>query len=68
MNHSLLSADRNTHVKIVSVALLAATVIVGVGIKARVTASALARTETAPIVVKAGKPAVYTRATTSTVD
>jgi hypothetical protein len=61
MNHSLLSADRNTHVKIVVVALLAAILIVGVGIKTRVASAVSARNETGYVVLKAGKPAVYTR-------
>jgi hypothetical protein len=35
VNHSLLTADRNTHLKIVGVALLAAIVATGVGMTAR---------------------------------
>jgi hypothetical protein len=36
MNHSLIGADRTTHLKIVSVALAAAIAVVAVGITARV--------------------------------
>jgi len=41
MNHSLLSADRNTHLKIVTVALIAAIIVVAVGITARLTDAGL---------------------------
>jgi hypothetical protein len=37
MNHSLRTADRATHLKIVVVALIAATVVVSIGISAHVT-------------------------------
>ena len=36
VNHSLLTADRTTHLKVVGVALLAATVAAGVGMGARI--------------------------------
>lgn len=66
MNHSLMTADRNTHLKIVVLALIAGIGVVAVGLSARVsdqTTAAAAKVE--QIVVKAGKPAVYTsRATT----
>lgn len=39
MNHSLYSADRMTHLKIVVVALVAAIGIAGVGISARLSAN-----------------------------
>ena len=64
MNHSLAAADRTTHLKIVVVALVAAIVVVTIGIAARVAA---ADTETARVrtqgvvVVKAGAPKAYTR-------
>jgi hypothetical protein len=66
MNHSILSADRNTHVKIVVVALLAAIVVVGVGIAARLsTGIQLAgvnpdRPAVSAGVVKAHRPVVWT--------
>ncbi len=63
MNHSLLSADRNTHLKIVSLALTAAIAVVVIGITARVSDStgAAARIETSAPVLKAGKITTYTR-------
>jgi hypothetical protein len=61
MNHSLTAASRTTHLKIVVVALMAAIVVVTVGIAARVTAMDVetARIRTQGVVVKAGKPAAY---------
>jgi len=69
MNHSLLSADRHTHLKIVSLALAAAIAVVIIGITARVSenASFAARFEAGVPVLKAGKPAIYTRTETSAV-
>jgi hypothetical protein len=63
MNHSLLSADRNTHLKIVSLALTAAIAVVVIGITARITdgTSSAARIESGAPVLKAGKPSTYTR-------
>ncbi len=52
MNHSLYSADRRTHLKIVVVGLLCATLVAAVGIFARVGDIDLG---TAPL-VKAGQP------------
>ena len=61
-NSSMLTADRNTHLKIVVVSLICATLVAGVGIAARVTdfTGSNGRIETA--VIKAGKP--VTAATT----
>jgi hypothetical protein len=56
MSHSLITADRGTHLKIVCLSLVAAIAVVTVGITARVTEAGAARTQ----VVKAGKPAVFT--------
>ena len=69
MNHSLLSADRNTHLKIVSLALTAAIVVVVIGIGARIAedASFAARFEARAPVFKAGQPVTYTRAETPSV-
>ena len=53
MNSSLWSAGRNTHLKIVAVALMASIVVI-VGINSRVESG------TNQIVVKAGQPTVYT--------
>jgi hypothetical protein len=62
MNHSLVTADRSTHVRIVMVALVGALLVVGVGITARLTAgdNVTARLETHGPVMKAGKPVTVT--------
>ncbi len=52
MNHSLYSADRRTHLKIVVIGLLCATLVAFIGIFAHVSAIDLG---TAPL-VKAGQP------------
>jgi hypothetical protein len=52
MNHSMYSADRRTHLKIVVIGLLCATVVAAVGIFAQVSDVDLG---TAPL-VKAGQP------------
>ena len=57
MNHSIYSADRTTHLKIVVVALLAAITVAGVGITARVNGDDNVQTAR---VIKAGKPVVLT--------
>ncbi len=57
MNHSIYSADRMTHLKIVVVALFAAIVVAGVGITARLGADDSVQTAR---VIKAGKPVVLT--------
>lgn len=56
MNHSIHSADRGTHLKIVVVALVAGMVVAGLGISARTNAD---YTQTAHI-LKAGKPMTVT--------
>jgi hypothetical protein len=56
MNHSIHSADRATHLKIVVVALVAGILVAGVGISARVNTD---YTQTAHV-VKAGKPVAVT--------
>jgi ABC-type proline/glycine betaine transport system permease subunit len=60
-NSSLFTADRATHLKIVVVSLLCATLVAGIGIAARVTDTSNVRMEAS--VVKAGKP--VTAATTN---
>lgn len=59
MDHSLLTASRTTHVKIVIVALLGAIVVVSVGIAAHVGAAPSAALT--PTVLKAGQPVTYSR-------
>ena len=56
MNHSLHSADRATHLKIVAVALVAGMAVAGFGISARTN---LDYTQTAHV-IKAGKPMTVT--------
>jgi hypothetical protein len=67
MNHSLHSADRSTHLKIVAVALVAAVAVIGIAVSARVAdpGSAIARTQ-GPV-LKAGQPATYTSSNASTI-
>ena len=59
MNHSIHSADRATHLKIVVVALVAGIVVAGLGISAR-TNSAYTETAQSTHVIKAGKAVVVT--------
>jgi hypothetical protein len=58
MNHSIHSADRATHRKIVVVALMAGVLVVGFGFFARASSD---YTQTARV-VKAGKPVTMTDA------
>ncbi len=61
MNHSIYSADRTTHVKIVVVALAAAIAMTGVAVSSRIAA-----TPTGAIaVVKAGGPMAMTNLATT---
>ena len=59
MNHSIYSADRMTHLKIVVVALVAGILVAGFSISARNTASDEGFTQTARV-MKAGKPVAIT--------
>jgi hypothetical protein len=65
MNHSIYSADRMTHLKIVVVALVAGIAVAGLGISARI-GSDDGYTQTAHV-IKAGKPVVVTSSGTSMV-
>jgi hypothetical protein len=56
MNHSILSADRATHLKIVVVALVAGIAVAAFGIAARTNVD---YSQTAHV-IKAGKPVVLT--------
>jgi len=62
MNHSLVTADRTTHLKIVVVSLVAAIAVILVGITARIsdTGTASAKLEAHGPVLKAGKNSVVT--------
>jgi hypothetical protein len=65
MNHSIYSADRMTHLKIVVVALVAGIVVAGLGISARVNSDE-GYTQTARV-IKAGKPVAVTSSNDSLV-
>jgi hypothetical protein len=64
MNHSIYSADRTTHLKIVVVALVAGITIAGFSISTRTTADEGVQTAR---VMKAGKPVAVTSSGTSVV-
>jgi hypothetical protein len=66
MNHSIYSADRATHLKIVVVALVAAVVVTGLSISARLSSSDDGYAQTAHV-IKAGKPVTVTSSNTSMV-
>ena len=65
MNHSIYSADRTTHLKIVVVALVVGIVVAGFSISAR-NSSDEGFTQTARV-MKAGKPVVITSSGSSVV-
>jgi hypothetical protein len=64
MNHSIYSADRTTHLKIVVVALVAGIAVAAFGISARTNSDEY--TQTAHV-IKAGKPMAITSANTMAV-
>jgi len=61
MNHSIYSADRSTHLKIVVVALVAGIAVAGLSISARTSSDDY--TQTAHV-IKAGKPVAVTNSGT----
>jgi hypothetical protein len=63
MNHSIHSADRSTHLKIVVLALVAGVMVAGFGISTRVNTD---YTQTVQV-IKAGKPVVVTSSGTSVI-
>ena len=65
MNHSIYSADRSTHLKVVAVALVAGIAVAGFGISAR-SGSDEGLTQTARV-IKAGRPVVITSSNASLV-
>ena len=66
MNHSIYSADRTTHLKIVVVALVAGILVAGFGISMRYSAPDDGMTQTARV-MKAGKPVAVTSSQSSVV-
>src|SRR6185503_3855397 len=67
MNHSIYSADRTTHLKIVVVALVAGIVVAGFGISTRTTSDEGLTQTASTRVMKAGKPVVITSSGNSVV-
>jgi Na+-transporting NADH:ubiquinone oxidoreductase subunit NqrC len=55
-NSSLLTADRMTHLKIVVVSLVCATLVAGVGVASRMTDATAANGQVEATVLKVGKP------------
>jgi hypothetical protein len=64
MNHSIYSADRSTHLKIVVVALVAGIAVAGFGISARIGSDEYTQTVR---VMKAGTPVAVTSSNNSMV-
>jgi hypothetical protein len=64
MNHSIYSADRSTHLKIVVVALVAGIALAGLGISARTSSDDYSQTAR---VIKAGKAVTVTSTDASVV-
>jgi hypothetical protein len=64
MNHSIYSADRSTHLKIVVVALVAGIAVAGFGISARTSSDEYTQTAR---VIKAGKLVAITSSNTMVV-
>lgn len=62
MNHSIYSADRTTHLKIVVVALIGATLVAGLGIAARIADSRAPAQQVEALIplIKAGAPVAVT--------
>jgi hypothetical protein len=59
MNHSLLTANPRTHVKVLIIALLAGSAFIGIGTKAQVSALEPGFAANRGPVVKAGQPSAY---------
>jgi hypothetical protein len=66
MNHSIYSADRSTHIKIVAVALVAGISIMTFGIASRSNGDGAAYTQTVRV-IKADKPVMVTSSGTSVI-
>jgi len=63
-NTSMFTADRMTHLKIVVVSLISATVVAGIGIAARV-ADGMPNSQVEASVIKAGTPATASAVSTA---
>jgi len=63
MNHSIYSADRGTHLKVVVMALVAGIVVAGFGISARTFSSDDGYAQTARV-IRADKPVTVTNSNT----
>ncbi len=66
MNHSIYSADRTTHLKVVAVALVVGIALAGFGISARVN-DLTSTTQTAGVVKATNKPVMATGATSAVI-
>jgi ABC-type proline/glycine betaine transport system permease subunit len=64
-NSSMFTADRTTHLKIVVLSLVCATMVAGIGIAARMTDTTNSRMEAS--VIKAGKPVTASTTDANTV-
>ena len=60
MNYSIYSANRNTHLKIVLVSVIARIIVVGMGIAAGPRLRNNSEIEATAHVLKAGKPVIWT--------
>lgn len=67
MNHSIYSADRATHLKIVAVALVAGISILTFGIVTRASTDDSAYAQATVRVIKADKPVMITSSATSVI-
>ncbi|KZD21122.1 hypothetical protein AB7714_28150 [Tardiphaga sp. 1201_B9_N1_1] len=67
MNHSIYSADRMTHLKVVIVALVAGIFVAGFGISARMNADEGYSQTASARVIKAGQPVAVTTSNASMV-
>ena len=67
MNHSIYSADRSTHLKIVVVALVAGIAVAGLSISARTSSDDYTQTASTTRVIKAGTPVAVTNSSTTVV-
>jgi hypothetical protein len=64
-NSSMLTADRMTHLKIVVVSLVCATIVAGIGVAARVTDASTTNGRLEATVIRAGAPVTAATETNS---